>query len=104
MAQMHDLYIKLDVLETLVKTIKAKSEKGIAITIATSDDTNQYGQNVSSWVSQKQDERDKPKYYVGNGKVFWNNGVVKNAERKEQGQQSYNPQEPTIADEDLLPF
>lgn len=95
---MHDLYIKLDVLENLVKQVKQKNEKGLAITVSVSDETNQYGQNVSSWISQKQDERNNPKTYVGNGKVFWNNGVVKNAERKEQGKQSNqsfdsNPQE-----------
>lgn len=99
---MQDLYIKLDVLETLVKTIKAKGEKGIAITISVSDETNQYGQNVSSWVSQKQDERDKPKFYIGNGKVFWNNGVVKNAEKQNNTQG--NTQN-TMADDDTgLPF
>lgn len=100
MAQMQDLYIKLDVLETLVKGIKAKGEKGIAITISVSDETNNYGQNVSSWVSQKKEDREKPKYYVGNGKVFWNNGVIKNAEKQDN-----NTPSPAISDDDTgLPF
>lgn len=79
MAQLHDLYIKTDVLETLLKTIKSKNEKGISLTISVNDEVNEYGQNVSSWVSQKQEERNNKKYYVGNGKVFWNNGKISNA-------------------------
>lgn len=71
MSHMNDLYVKLDVLETLVKTAKAKGLNGLSITIATNDEANQYGQNVSAWVTQDKDQRDKPKYYVGNGKVFW---------------------------------
>ena len=71
MAHMNDLWVKKDVLETLLKTINAKGENGIALTIATNNEANQYGQNVSAWVSQKQDEKDNPKFYVGNGKVFW---------------------------------
>lgn len=93
MAQMHDLYIKLDVLENLVKQVKQKNEKGLAITVSVSDETNQYGQNVSSWISQKQDERNNTKTYVGNGKVFWNNGVIKNAEKQNQTQ-SNNDDDP----------
>lgn len=106
MAHMNDLYVKLDVLETLVKTIKAKGEKGIALTIATNNEANQYGQNVSAWVSQKQDEKDKPRFYVGNGRVVWvdSNSNVFKPERNSQP--SSGVQDAVIVDEgdSQLPF
>lgn len=78
MSALLDIYIKADVLETLVNTLKAKQEKGISLTISVQDDLNQYNQNTSAFVSQSKDDREakKPKYYVGNGKVFWTNGTI----------------------------
>lgn len=79
MSALLDIYIKADVLEILVNTIKAKQEKGISLTISVQDDLNQYNQNTSAFVSQSKEEREakKPKYYVGNGKVFWTDGTIK---------------------------
>ena len=73
MAGLSNIYIKAETLETLLKTVQAKGDKGISITISTNDEANQYGQNVSSFVSQSKEDREsgKPKYYIGNGKVFW---------------------------------
>ena len=36
--------------------------------------------------AQTQEERkaNKPKHYLGNGKVFWNNGSIVNAEKEAQ--------------------
>ena len=36
--------------------------------------------------AQSQEERKagKPRQYIGNGKVFWNNGSIVNAEREAQ--------------------
>jgi hypothetical protein len=55
------------------------------LTINISDTTNQYGQNISVYEEQTKEERDAkaPKNYVGNGKVFWTDGIVKVAEKKQ---------------------
>lgn len=107
MGALLDTYIKLDVLEELVKILKKKGEKGIAITTSVNDETNQYGQNTVSFVSQSKEQRDekKPKYYIGNGKVFWTNGKIDIAEKKEQsGSNQSTPIANTSDEIDDLPF
>ena len=81
MAVLLDIYMKKETLETLLKTVTAKNEKGLSITISVNDETNEYGQNVSGFVSQTKEAREakKPKYYVGNGKVFWTDGKITKA-------------------------
>jgi hypothetical protein len=76
MAHLTEIYFKLDTLQTLVKTLEQKGEKGISLTMATNDEANNYGQNVSAYVSQSKEDREakKPKFYCGNGKVFWSDG------------------------------
>lgn len=41
------------------------------------NDETRYGNNTSIYISQTQEEREagKPKTYIGNGKVVWNNGL-----------------------------
>ena len=82
MSSLSSLYIKAETLETLLKTVKAKGEKGIELTLSINEDSNDYGQNLSAFVSQSKEQRDAKakKYYVGNGKCFWTNGVIKVAE------------------------
>lgn len=72
-------YISLEKLEEIVKVTKSKNEKGFKFTASISEQPNQYGQNVSLFAEQSKEDRDakKPKYYFGNGKVFWTDGVVK---------------------------
>lgn len=76
MASLNSLYIKVETLETLLKTLKSKGEKGLNLTISLSDEANQYGQNVSGFVAQSKEEREsgKQKFYVGNGNTFWTKG------------------------------
>ena len=85
MASLSEIYIKKDVLETILKTINAKNEKGISITISQNDETNKYGQNVTVFVSQKKEQREqkKDKFFVGNGKTFWTDGKITIAEKRE---------------------
>ena len=85
MSSLSEIYLKKEVLETLLKTITAKGENGVSITISTSDETNNYGQNVTSFVSQTKEQREAKanKYYVGNGKVFWTDGKITVAKKKE---------------------
>ena len=84
MSALADIYIKTEVLETLLKTIKAKGEKGISITVSISDTSTEYGSNVSVFVSQTKEQRDakKDKFKVGYGKVFWTDGKGVKADKK----------------------
>ncbi len=79
MASLNSLYIKKEVLETLLNVLTKKGEKGIELTVNISDTENQYGQNVSAWVSQSKEQRQakKERYFVGNGKQFWTDGASK---------------------------
>ena len=55
------------------------------LTISISDSTNPYGQNISIYEEQTKEERDakKPRTYVGNGKIFWTDGNVSVAEKRQ---------------------
>jgi hypothetical protein len=114
MAILTDLYISAEKLKILYDTVKAKNEKGLSITVSINDETSQYGSNVSSYVSQTKEEREakKDKFYIGNGKVFWTDGKVTLAERKEKLNQdlpqAHTPKQeyansPQVED-DILPF
>lgn len=85
MSALHDIYVKKSVLKELYQTLEKKGENGVSLTISISDETNKYGQNVSSWVSQTKEQREakKERYFVGNGKVFWTDGNIQVAEKKE---------------------
>jgi len=85
MSALTEFYIKKETLETLLKTITAKKEKGISLTISIQDESNQYGQNVSGYVSQTKEQREAKveRFFVGNGKVFWNDGKITTATKSE---------------------
>lgn len=87
MGALHELYFKLETLETLVKTLRAKNEKGVSITVSENDEAKKFTntstgkdsyQNLSAFVAQSKEAREagKEKYYVANGKTFWRNGSV----------------------------
>ena len=84
MAALGDIYFKLDTLKTIIKVLESKQQNGINLTVSISDQTNEHGQNISTWVKQSKEEQEanKPRYYVGNGGIFWSDGVVKNAVKK----------------------
>lgn len=65
---------------------KIKDGKYLNTIVAIGDDTNQYGQNVSVYISQTKEERENKstRTYIGNGKVVWNDGSIVNAEKVEQ--------------------
>lgn len=107
MASLSSIYIKAETLETLLNVIKRKGEKGISIDISINDETNQWGQNVSSWVSQTKEQREakKERFYVGNGKCFWTDGTITVAKKDEPVNNSANAStDIETADEDDLPF
>lgn len=102
MAVLANTYFKLETLETLVKTLKAKGEAGINIDFSINDTTNEYGSNVSAYVSQSKEDREvkKPKFYVANGKVFWTDGNVSVAEKVETKAKVAEP----VVEDSGLPF
>lgn len=85
MASLNSLYFKKETLEILLKTVNAKNEKGVEITVSINDDTNNYGQNISAYVAQSKEQREskKQRFFVANGKTFWTDGSIKVAERKD---------------------
>lgn len=97
-----DFFIKKETLETVLKVINAKNQSGISLQIGINDETNQWGQNVSVSVSQSEEDRKakKDKYYVGNGKVFWTDGKITKAEKKDIPK----AEEPFIPTNNDLPF
>ena len=113
MASLHEFYIKLETLETIIATLKKKNEKGVSITVSCNDEikefTRQDGtvvyQNVSAYVSQNAEQRKAKaaKYYVGNGKSVWGEGgtVVPG-----KTQQTSTPVENAtiVPDDQQLPF
>ena len=87
----------------LLKGVTKKDEKGIDITISINEDSNAYGQNLTAYVSQSKEQREakKDKYYVGNGKVFWTDGKIQIATKKEE---VHEAKPITDEDHDDLPF
>lgn len=97
--------ISLD-LSKIDKT-KIKDGKYLNAIVAIGDDTNQYGQNASVYISQTKEEREakSTRTYFGNGKVVWNDGNIVNAEKVEQVTNSeQNPQRQTQSTFDDLAF
>lgn len=86
MGSLSSIYIKKETLETLLKVVTKKEEKGIELTISIGEESNNYGQNLSAYVAQTKEQREakKEKYYVGNGKVFWTDGKITIAAKKEE--------------------
>ncbi len=84
---------------------KVKDNKYINVIVALGNETNQYGQNASVYISQTKEEREAKsnRTYIGNGKVVWNDGSIVNAERVERVTNvEQNPQREAI--DDLLDF
>ena len=103
MASLNSVYFKLETLEKIVSVLKQKKEAGISIDISINNESNNYGQNISAYVSQSKEARDakKERFYVGNGKTFWTDGIIKVAEKKAETAASPVP---AGAEDDDLPF
>jgi hypothetical protein len=83
MSALADFYMKLETLEKIVSVLKKKGDKGIGITVSISDKSNDYGSNVSAFVTQSKEDREskKEKFPVGFGKVFWTDGKIVKGEK-----------------------
>ena len=106
MASLSEIYLKKSTLETILKALNAKQGKegeGVKITISLSDQTNNFGQNVSAYVAQTKEQRDAktPLFYVGNGKTFWSKGETPCPQREQPTQA---PQPVTSASDNEPPF
>ena len=89
----------------MLKTLNSKQGKdaeGVKLTVSLSDQTNNFGQNVSVYVAQTKEQREakKPLFYVGNGKTFWSKGETPVPQREEQ----QAPQPVASENDDDLPF
>lgn len=88
-------------------SIKQKDGTYKSYTISITDEPNQYGQNVSVYESQTKEQRESKakKNYIGNGKVFWTDGNIKVAPRKQVPTQGKSESIAPIQDfNDDLPF
>ncbi|MEL4307411.1 hypothetical protein [Joostella sp. CR20] len=85
MSSLSSIYIKKETLKKLLEVVEKKGDNGVNLTVSLNNETNDYGQNLSAWVSQSKEDREagKSKYYVGNGKCFWTDGSIVVAEKKE---------------------
>ena len=106
MASLSEIYLKKSTLETILKALNSKQGKegeGVKLTISLSDKTNNYGQNVSVYVAQINEERaaKKPLFYIGNGKTFWSKGETPVPQREQPTQPT---QAVTTGDDDNFPF
>lgn len=72
MAKLASLRLNLDKID---KSKIYKGEKGnyLTLTVSINDQPDQFGNSLSAWVEQSQEERQnkEQKNYLGNGKVFW---------------------------------
>ena len=95
MSNLSSIYIKKENLKTLLEVVEKKGDKGVELTISTNDETNEYGQNISAYVAQTKEQREvkKQKFYVGNGKVFWTDGKITVAEKRQENTHQNNQQD-----------
>lgn len=100
-----NIYIKRDTLAIMLDTLQKKGDNGINITISANDRNDNYGHNVAAFVSQSKEEREagKPRYYVGNGSVFYVSDEGVKVMPKEQPHENIKASDANVTTEDL-PF
>lgn len=105
MSALMNIYIKRDTLAIMLDTLQKKGDNGINITISANDRNDNYGHNVAAFVSQSKEEREagKPRYYVGNGSVFYVSDEGVKVMPKEQTQENIKASDANVTTEDL-PF
>jgi hypothetical protein len=92
MSKLVSLNINLDKIDK-TKIFAGKKGKYYSLTLSISDEEDQFGNTVSAWTSQDENERKAKaeRNYIGNGKTLWSDaGEVKVAA--------------TVEEEDDLPF
>lgn len=114
MASLNSIYLSKEKLKTVLATLEAKGINGIEITVSIDDERNQYGKNVSAYVSQSQEDRaaKKDRFFIGGGNTFWTDGVINQCryEKPVAPASGHNPNvttppaTPQGVDDDSLPF
>lgn len=106
MSSLSEIYFKKETLQTLLDVVTKKGEKGVSITVSIGDESNDYGQNISAYVSQTKEQRDekKPRFYVANGKVFWEDGKITKGVKPEDKPATSNSGASSSGGDDDLPF
>mgnify|MGYP003133488736 FL=1 len=104
-----EAYIKLETLEQLVAGVKAKNSadpkvKGISLTLQVKDELDPYGNNLSAWVKQTDEQKaaKKDRFWVANGKCYWKNGGVYTSKELQEGNPVPASQKEAAKDEALL--
>lgn len=78
-------YVTREKLTEIIQALDAKAargdeagSKGFTFTISVNEESNKFGQNCSFYAEQSKAQREAkaPKYYFGNGKVFWTDGKI----------------------------
>ena len=106
MSSLNSLYLKLSTLKEMVDVLERKQENGISITVSINDEVNNYGQNISAFVSQTKEQREAKanKFYVGNGRTVWTDGKIQAFEYKKDSGQEKKAKSDKKAEETDLPF
>jgi hypothetical protein len=81
MATLLSLYFTKSKLQEMLNA----ADKGFEVTVSVNDEANDYRQNVSVFKPQSKEDRAAkvPKVYYGNGQVFWTDGKVTLAPKKD---------------------
>lgn len=108
MSSLSEIYFKKETLQTLLDVVTKKGEKGVSITVSISDESNEYGQNISAYVSQTKEQREegKKRFYVANGRVKWEDGKITKGVKPEDKPAAAPSTSGTSSDkdDDPLPF
>jgi hypothetical protein len=85
MSSLSGFSINLSKLKKEKITTSKNGDKWYAFTSSTNDDTDNYGNNIIITEPQTKEERDakKGRDFLGNGKVFWTDGKITVAKKKE---------------------
>lgn len=68
------------------KIVKGKKGNYYPLTVSVNDEVSQYGDNVSVFTTQSQEEREAKakRTYVANGKVVWTDGNIAAAPKEQK--------------------
>jgi hypothetical protein len=93
MSSLSGFSINLSKLKKEKITTSKNGDKWYAFTSSTNDDTDNYGNNIIITEPQTKEERDakKGRDFLGNGKVFWTDGKITVAKKKEDATAPVQP-------------
>lgn len=79
------------------KLYQGKKGTYLKLTVSLQDEKDQFGNDVTCWEEQSQEERNSksPKNYLGNGKVFWSSEPESNKQPSNESNEE---------EDDDLPF